>query len=334
MKTALTFGRMLTIYIDSLGSRPSGAKYRQIYRQLFEGQPLAQKTAATVTRHEIQLFRQQHESTPSHCRKAMQLICQSYNYALRTVDARTAIPLYDGPNPAAGIRKPSVRSRERVMHRSEIVLLLDSLEFLSAKYQAFFVTRLLTPCRLKELCAMRRDAVDLTTGKWFKQITKNGRPQYTLIPRQALVYLDRLPVDGGYFFMGAGGRPMVREAARKIWGALRQDLRMTDVQLLDFRRTLASYLYTEVKADDLTAKAVLNHYDGRPVAIYTRLNFDQIAALIQQYADWVWALKRTPSEPVPHSLQCPPSGLQSLGLPPQCAQSYAGSYPGLPGVPS
>lgn len=334
MKTPLTFGRMLESYIESLGARPSAEKYRQIYYQLFAGKPLANRPASSVTRHEIQLFRQQHEATPSHCRKAMQLIGQAYNHALRTVDARTALPLYDGPNPASGIRKPSVRSRERVMHRSEITLLLESLEFLSAKYQAFFVTRLLTPCRLKELCAMRRDAVDLTTGKWFKQITKNGRPQYTLIPRQALVYLDRLPVEGEYFFMGTNGRPLVREAARKIWGALRQDLRMTDVQLLDFRRTLASYLYAEVKADDLTAKAVLNHYDGRPVAIYTRLNFDQIAGLIQQYADWVWALKRTPAEPVLHSQQCPPSDPQSLGPPPQCAQSYAGSYPVLHGVPS
>lgn len=334
MKTSLTFGRMLESYIDSLGVRPSAEKYRQIYHQLFDGQPLDRRPAETVTRHEIQLFRQQHEATPSHCRKAMQLIGQAYNYALRTVDARTSLPLYDGPNPAAGIRKPSVRSRERVMHRSEIALLLGSLEFLSAKYQAFIVTRLLTPCRLKELCSMRRTDVDLSTGKWFKQVTKNGRPQYTLIPRQALTYLDRLPVEGAYFFMGTNGRPICREAARKIWSALREDLQVPDLQLLDFRRTLASYLYSEVKADDLTAKAVLNHYDGRPVAIYTRLNFDQIAGLIQQYADWVWALRRTPSELTQHTQRCQASDPQSLGLPPQSSQSYEGSYPVPLGVPS
>ena len=75
---------------------------------------------------------------------------------------------------------------------------------------------------------------------------------------------------------------------------------MSDLWLLDFRRTLASYLYNEIKADDLTAKAVLNHYDSRPVAIYTRLNFEKISEIIQSYADWMWALKpaETHAEPV------------------------------------
>jgi len=59
---------------------------------------------------------------------------------------------------------------------------------------------------------------------------------------------------------------------------------------LNFRRTLASYLYTEIRADELTAKAVLNHYDGRPVAVYTRLNYDRLAEIIQAYADWVCKL--------------------------------------------
>lgn len=65
---------------------------------------------------------------------------------------------------------------------------------------------------------------------------------------------------------------------------------MQSVQLLDFRRTLATFLYNEIKADDLTAKAVLNYYDARPVAVYTSLNYDRLAAIIQQYADWIWQL--------------------------------------------
>ena len=137
---------------------------------------------------------------------------------------------------------------------------------------------------------MRRDAVNLDSGKWFKRLTKTGRPQFVLIPRQALDYLRQLPHEGDYFFMGVYGRPLQRESARKVWATLRRDLGMADVQLLDFRRTLASYLYTEIRADELTAKAVLNHYDGRPVAVYTRLNYDRLAEIIQQYADWIWQL--------------------------------------------
>ena len=94
--------------------------------------------------------------------------------------------------------------------------------------------------------------------------------------------------------MGVYGRPMQGESARKVWSKLRTDLKMHDVQLLDFRRTLATYLYSEIKADDLTAKAVLNHFDGRPVAVYTRLNYDKLALVIQAYADWIWQFMPTP----------------------------------------
>lgn len=27
-----------------------------------------------------------------------------------------------------------------------------------------------------------------------------------------------------------------------------------------------------------------------PVAVYTSLNYDRLAAIIQQYADWIWQL--------------------------------------------
>ncbi len=67
-------------------------------------------------------------------------------------------------------------------------------------------------------------------------------------------------------------------------------LGLQNLRLLDYRRTLATYLYRVMKVDDLTAKAVLNHYDSRPVAIYTRLDHDFLAEIIQGYADWVYTV--------------------------------------------
>lgn len=90
--------------------------------------------------------------------------------------------------------------------------------------------------------------------------------------------------------MGHYGQPLSTDAPRKIWERFRVQIGLERIQLLDFRRTLSTYLYTEIKADDLTAKAVLNHYDGRPVAIYTRLNYDKLGEIIQAYADWLWRL--------------------------------------------
>ncbi len=70
-------------------------------------------------------------------------------------------------------------------------------------------------------------------------------------------------------------------------------LKIENLQLLDLRRTLASYLYRlhrRQEVDDLTIKALLNHYDGRPVAVYTRLDVDSLAKILQGYADWLWGL--------------------------------------------
>lgn len=310
----ITFGTIMEWYLDFLGTRPSAMRYGKIYEKQFEGTELAKRPAHLVTLHDILLYKQEHEHAPAQCRKALQLITQAYNWASVTIDRESRKPLYDGQNPAARVKKPSNKSRERLMDKFEIRMVLEGIDFLNLNHRAFMTCRLLTPCRILELCQMKRADVDLNTGKWFKRFTKTGRPQFTLIPRQALELLRKLPVKSDYFFTGHYGRPMQRESLRKVWGVLRSDLRMPDVQLLDFRRTLASYLYTEVKADDLTVKAVLNHYDGRPVAIYTRLNFDQIAELIQRYADWIWALKATaPVEPV-HSMPCEPrEAIASLG---------------------
>ncbi len=52
--------------------------------------------------------------------------------------------------------------------------------------------------------------------------------------------------------------------------------------------------------DDLTIKALLNHYDGRPVAIYPRLDVEYLAKILQGYADWLWSLPGTVQEPEGH----------------------------------
>ena len=291
----MTFGALLQQYLTSLGDKPSRAKYEQIFRQFFDGPEWLDRKAVDITRADVILLKQAMQSTPSHANKTIGLIKQAYGWASDRIDPISRQPLYGGQNPAWRVNGHECVSRERLMDYREISLLLNSLEFLSPKYQAFLACRILVPCRIKELCTMRRDAVD-QDGKWFKRLTKNGRKQYILVPKQAMALLNALPVEGEYYFIGLYDKPLQEGSARKVWGRLRKELRMPDVWLLDFRRTLASYLYNEIKADDLTAKAVLNHYDSRPVAIYTRLNFDKLAEIGQMYADWMWQFKKEVSD--------------------------------------
>jgi len=299
----ISFGTLVSLYVAWLKqeNRPSATRYQAIYRQFFLRPEWSERPADAITRHEVLYFKQTHSHAPAQCAKALGLIKQAYNWAADRIDPMTMQPYYTGTNPAWRIAKHESCSRERMMDRDEIRRVLTEVCHLDPMYHALFVTRLLTPCRIKELCAMRWDAVEWTTGKWFKRYTKNKRPQYVLIPRQAVALLLQLPRAGEFVFPGHYNRPLQPGSAAKAWAIFRKDSKLPkDLQLLDFRRTLASYLYTEIHADDLTAKAVLNHYDARPVAIYTRLNYDRLAGILQQYADWVWSLMQ-PVKPLPSS---------------------------------
>ncbi len=286
----LTLGVLLQKYLVHLGARSSRRKYEQVFRQYFDDPAWRDKPANDITRFDVLLLKQQLAQTPSQADKVLGLIKQAYSWAGDEIDQETRRPLFEGQNPAWRINKHDYIPRERLMSPMEIRLLLDFVDFLSPKYQALFVCRLLVPGRIKELCEMKWDYID-EHGRWLKKYTKNKRPQFVMIPSQALYYIRSLPREGEYVFMGQYGHHLQEGSARKVWGRVRKELGMPDLQLLDFRRTLASYLYNEIEADDLTAKAVLNHYDGRPVAIYTRLAVEKIGEIIQAYADWIWNLK-------------------------------------------
>jgi integrase len=262
-----------------------------VYRCYFEKADFASLPADCVTRIHLLQFRASTIKTPSQCAKGIGLVSQAYTWAKNEIMPGATSVLYDGINPAEGIESPAMLSRERILTHAEISRLLTGIESLPLKYRTFFLCRLIVPCRITELCNMRREDVDLANGKWIKRVTKNGRPQQTHIPSQAAWLLRAMPNEGKYFFMGYGDRPIQTKSVRKQWNAFRQALDCQDVQLLDFRRTLSSYLYSQVKADDLTAKAILNHYDGRPVAIYTRLNYEYLAGIVQAYADWICGTK-------------------------------------------
>ena len=301
----MTFSELTTRYIESLGARPSAQDYRQIQRQFFTAPEWADRDAAAITRYDVLLLVQSLAQTKAHANKVLGFIRQSYYWASNTIDHTAKAPLFNGVNPAAQVKRYSCKSREVLMDFTQLRRLVSSLDLLDRKYRAFFTMRILAPGRIKELCDARWCDLDLITGKWTKPTTKNDRKQTVPIPTQAIQvlrlhaaasidrYSGRLPE---YVFQGHYGRPLLPESARKIWAGFRRDLKMEEIWLLDFRRTLASYLYMHVKADDTLIKAILNHYDSRPCAVYTRLNFDFLAPIMQGYADWVWTFKQEVSD--------------------------------------
>jgi integrase len=286
----MTFGELFSAYRASLKpSSDSFIRYLYIYKQYFK--KWDGREINTITKTEILLFRQTYQHTPEQCRKGLILVRAMYNWARNTIDPHAMRCMYEGQNPAADVKPPKRIARERVMDRAEIKLILANLDLLSIKHQALLVARLMTPCRIKELCEMKRDDVT-PSGKWTKYKTKTGRPQVVHVPHIVMEYLRALPHEGEYFFMGKYGHPLKPESARKTWRRFSDALGMRDVWLLDFRRTLASYCFMEIEGcSELTIKGLLNHYDSRPLAVYTRLSYDYLAEIIEKFSLWIWKLK-------------------------------------------
>ncbi len=301
----MTFGELAQSYLSlALAGRPSHSEYCRIYKAHYSCPEWSLQPVTAITRFQVMQKNQTLSTAPAHANKIIGFIKQVYAWAQDTINPTTHRPYFEGENPASRIHRHETFERERLMDHHEIRLLLQKIESQNEKYHAFYLCRLLVPCRILELCTMLRKAVNLDYrpgqpapgGKWIKDKTKNGRPHTIYIPHQAMSALSTLGAYGEYLFCGHYGRPLTTGAVRKMWGKWRKDLGIEDLQLLDFRRTLATYLYRVLKVDDLTAKAVLNHYDGRPVAIYVRLDYDYLADILQKYADWVWEFKKQDTE--------------------------------------
>jgi len=243
-------------------------------------------------------------STPAHANKGLGYLKALYNWAINE-------DLWSDANPASGIRRHATYDRERTMTNRELTVLMNALDMLFWKQRALLIVLLTTGCRLTEACSMEWTHIDLQANSWTKPKTKNGRPHRIPLPSQTCAALDALPRKGRYVLMGAYDQHFSRAAAEKMWGIVRRSeflptdkwpaLRMPDVRLHDFRRTVASRLLDQGEPE-LLIKSVLNHHKGDVTAIYARSSFDKQAAALQKHADELWVLLKEVHDDSQHSL--------------------------------
>ena len=140
-------------------------------------------------------------------------------------------------------------------------------------------------------------------GSWIKGKTKTGEDQELPLPTQLMPWIAAWPAirpatSNPYLFPGqAYGQPLSAAVVRLRWHELRLILGITGLWNYDLRRTLACYLSNELHHDDVTIRAILNHYDGSALGHYCFKSFDSLTGPMQQYADWLWGLRR-PADPL------------------------------------
>ncbi len=285
----MTFLALVESYLHGhlrRGALSSYKKYCQIYRQRFAG------WSEHPTKSAIRQWHREHAATPAHTNKGLAFLKAMYNWAIND-------ELWHGENPAAGIRRHATYDRERTLTNAELTLLMAASDKLFWKFRTLIYVLLTTGCRLGEACVMEWIHIDLEAGSWTKPKTKNGRSHRVPVPKQTCEAIRALPKTGRFVFMGLYDHALSRTAVEKMWGIIRRPeylsgdrwpaLRMPDVRLHDFRRTVASRLLDQGE-NILLIKAVLNHHQGDVTSIYARSSFDRQAQALQRHADGLWAL--------------------------------------------
>lgn len=274
----MKFQELAKAYLTQhLSRKPSAVYYDRLYRQFFAG------WTEHKTRLEIRAWHLSKQDTPTHANKGLGFLKAMYAWGINQ-------GLYD-ENPALGIKRFKTYARERVFTNHELSRLLTYLDFASPKLRAFLTLIILSGCRMSEARQMKWVYLDTANSCWYKPTTKNGMPQRLPIPRQAMQAIYELRQEGDYVFMGHYGRCWSRCGAEKAWSLFRKDIGLQTITLHDFRRTVATKVYEHEK-DEFLVKAILNHYDGRPIAVYIRQMYDRIAKALQDNADRFWSLKQ------------------------------------------
>ena len=300
-----SFADLLAGYLDTLQGRASHTKMCYVATQWIGTLTATPTRAQILARHQLKGH--------GHFEKG----ATQANTELALMRAACRLGLYqerwDGGDPTAGIKKWKTPKRKRTGKYEELRKLLQYFEQASSDVEirdrALYGLMLFTGCRPSEARTARVDAITSygAMGSWLKGKTKTGEDQELPLPTQLMPWIAAWRAIkpnnmSPYLFVGQWmGEPISAAAVRRRWRDLRLILGITGLWNYDLRRTLASCLSNELKVDDVTIRAILNHSDGSALSHYCFKSFDSLTGPIQQYADWVCALKRNTSVSEPAS---------------------------------
>lgn len=219
---------------------------------------------------------------------------------------------WEGGDPTVGIKKWKTPKRRRVCKYEEIRKILHAFDFAvtdtEIRDRALFGIAMFTGCRPSEVRMALLGSITQygQMGCWNKGQTKNGEDHEIPIPRQVMSWISAWKAirptgyhANPYLFPGQTiGECLSEDGVRVRWAALRASLEIqSNLWSYDLRRTLATYMGNELKYDDKTIQAILNHYDGRAISHYYKVSFDALIPVIQHYADWLWQFKQEAATP-------------------------------------
>jgi len=187
--------------------------------------------------------------------------------------------LFVNHNPAVGIEKFKLQSRDRFIQGDELPRFFKAVgEEPNKIMRDYFLLSLLTGARQANMLSMRWEDVSFDRAEWRIEETKNGTPQtVTLSPEAMEILHNRKPEKPTAFIFPSehGSESGHMENPKKAWKRILDRADLSNLRIHDLRRTLGSWQAKQGASLAIIGKS-LNHKNQSTTAIYARLDLDPV----------------------------------------------------------
>ena len=195
-------------------------------------------------------------------------------------------------NPALGITKYRVKSRDRFMQADELPRFFRALaEEENRTIRDYVLLSLLTGARKSNVLAMRWEEINVERATWSIPETKNGEPLTVPLTQTAVEILkarqeERSP-ENAYVFPGDGATGHL-VSPKKTWKRILERAGIKDLRIHDLRRTMGSWQAVTGASLVIIGKS-LGHKDVSTTMIYSRLNIDPVRQSMESATNAMFA---------------------------------------------
>jgi len=233
-----------------------------------------QMKVAEITRRDIRAHLEAlADHVPAQANRTLALLRTVFNFAV----SRDMI----AASPCARIERPAQdRARDRVLTADEIRRVWAALVDESAQTTALFKLYFLTAQRGGELRTMAWVDLDLASGWWTvpAERAKNKLAHRVPLSSPAMAVLQELAaqrVEGSPWVFPSESGTGYREDVQRAVASIRECSGVEDFRPHDIRRTVATFLTSELGVSRLVVSKLLNHVETGVTKVYDRASYDR-----------------------------------------------------------
>ena len=267
-RTEWTFGEAFLAYIERHAKHHNKTWTEEIknydrYLKHWDKHQLSTISRSEVQKLHIRLGAQNGQVTAN---RTLELVRVVFNKARLWEQTETT-------NPAVGIEKFKVKSRDRFIQPNEIERFMQALaEETNEVARDVFLICLFTGARKSNVLAMAWQQIDFDHALWKIPETKNGTPHVIPLIEVAMqVLINRQQQTRGEFVFPGRTANHHLVNPNKAWRRILKRAEIDDLRIHDLRRTMGSWQAMTGAALPVIGKT-LAHKNMATTAIYARLN--------------------------------------------------------------